>query len=135
MTQFATFRNFAKDMRKDSPDDLIPAFKQIAKALTDSGQKGTVQVRVVGEKGPRRACFKITPKLCELQMEEVEKPDIELIARNETARSILEGSLSPLEAFLQGKMRFRGDVALGKRLLRIVASSPDARFDICKIGG
>lgn len=134
MTQFATLRNFTKGVEKGSPEELKSGLEHIVEALTGTGEKGTVQVRIVGEKEPRYAHFKITPKLCELQNKKVEKPDVELIAREETALSILDGSLSPIEAFLHGKMRFRGNAALGKRLLRMLASSPDAQIDICKIG-
>jgi hypothetical protein len=134
MTQYATLRDFVQDRAKRSPDELEHALQRAAKALADSGEEGLVQVRILGEQGPRHFHFKLTPKRCTLHMEEAEKPTLELIGLEETAWSVLDGSLSPLEAFRQGKMRIRGDVALGRRLLRQIASSPNAKFDICEIG-
>jgi len=134
MTQYATLRDFVGDRTKRSPDELEQALERVAKALDDSGEEGLVQLRILSEPGPRHLHFKLTPKRCTLQMEEAEKPTLELVARDETAWSILDGSLSPLEAFLRGKMRIRGEVALGRRLLRRLASSPNAKFDICEIG-
>ncbi len=134
MTQYATLRDFARVTVKRSPDGLKHTLEQVAKALADSGEKGLVQVRILGEQELRHFHFKLAPKRCTLQTERVEKPTLELIARNETAWNVLDGSLSPLDAFRQGKVRVRGDVALGLRLLRQLASSPNAKFDICKIG-
>lgn len=134
MTQYASLRDFAQDRAKRSGDELEHTLERVAKALADSGEEGLVQVRMVGEQGPRHFHFKLTPKRCALQMEAAEKPTLELITRRETAWSVLDGSLSPLEAFLRGKMRIRGDAALGRRLLRQLASSPSAKFDICEIG-
>jgi putative sterol carrier protein len=134
MTQFATFRNFAQNVKEVTPDKLDDALHEVAKALGTSGEKGLVKVRFLSKQGQHHVYFKINPKFCKLQIEEVEEPDLELIALDKTALSILDGSLSPIEAFLQGRLRIRGDAALGKRLLRLLASSPDARVDICKIG-
>ena len=115
MTQYATLRDFVQDRAKSS-DELEPTLKRVAEALGDSGERGLVQVRILGGHGPSHFHFKVTPKRCTVQTEEGEKPALELIAREKTVWSVLDGSLSPLEAFLRGKMRIRGDAALGQRI-------------------
>lgn len=134
MRQFATLRNFVEDTPKRAPDEFGPALEQVANALAGSGEKGYVQLRIVSRPEPFYACLDLSPKQCTMRFEKVEKPNLELITSDDTAWRILEGSLSPLEAFLRGKMRIRGDAVLGKRLLQIIASSPEAEFDICETG-
>lgn len=134
MTEFARLQDFVRDVPRGSADEIEKALERVSKALSKSGERGLVQVRVLGEQGPFHAHLKLTPKQSVLYMEAAEKPNLEIITRAETAWNILDGSLSPLEAVLSGKMRFRGDAALGSRLLRQIAVSPDAKFDICEIG-
>jgi putative sterol carrier protein len=55
--------------------------------------------------------------------EEIKKPDFEIITDAETWWQVADGKLSPFRAFLQGKMRVRGDVELGKRVLARISTS------------
>lgn len=59
------------------------------------------------------------------------KPTLEVITRLETARAMLAGELSPLSAFLQNRVRIRGDVDYGRLVLRHLAQRPGMCTDIC----
>jgi putative sterol carrier protein len=134
MKQFATLRDFVKKTPRGSPGDLAKPLKKVAKALDESGEKGIVQCRILGAKDSNNFCLKLTPGQCSLEIKKIKKPNLELILRDKIAWDLLRGSLSPLEAFRHGKMRIRGDAPLGKRLLKLLASTQDAQFDICETG-
>lgn len=53
-----------------------------------------------------------------------ERPDIEIITRAETWWDIADGELSPLEAFVSGRLRVRGDIGLARRVLIDLAVAP-----------
>lgn len=55
----------------------------------------------------------------------------EVLTSEETLRAVLAGELSPLEAFLQNRMRIRGDIDYGRVVLRHLAARPGMRTDIC----
>jgi len=55
----------------------------------------------------------------------------EVLASDETLRAILAGELSPLEAFVQDRLRIRGDVEYARVVLRHLASSSDASTEVC----
>lgn len=58
-------------------------------------------------------------------------PTLEVITSDDTARAILAGDLSPLEAFVQNRLRIRGDVQYARVLLRQLAVRPGMRTEIC----
>ncbi len=46
------------------------------------------------------------------------RPDIEVVTSDQTWRNIAEGTLSPMSAMIAGQLRFRGDVALARRVVQ-----------------
>lgn len=134
MTEFAVLCNFLDTASKGGTDRADAALKGVAKALTGAGEKGSLQFQLLSEKGTRHACLRLASKACTVAFEQEEKPDVELIVQEQTALEMLGGSLSPLEALLRGRMRFRGDAKLALRLLHLLASSSTARFHICATG-
>jgi putative sterol carrier protein len=55
----------------------------------------------------------------------VERPDVEIITRAETWWEIADGRLSPLEAFVKGRLRVRGKIELAKRIFLVdLAAAP-----------
>jgi putative sterol carrier protein len=57
-----------------------------------------------------------------LHFKETDRPDFEIIAKEEFWWQIAEGSLAPLRAFCESKMGLRGDIQLGERLLMQLAA-------------
>lgn len=54
-----------------------------------------------------------------------EQADVEIITRAETWWEIAEGRLSPLKAFVSGRLRVRGNIELAKRIFLIdLAAEP-----------
>ncbi len=110
----------------ETPEDALGGvFKQVAAELPDSA--GTVQFRVVGDGEAR---YWSASAGSEARAAKADDPALEIVATGETYRRMADGSYSPLEAFLDGKMRVRGDVDLGKRLVRKL-SQPGGIVDIC----
>jgi len=59
------------------------------------------------------------------------KPTLEVITSQETARAMLAGELSPLTAFVQNRVRIRGDVDYGRRVVLHLAQRPGMCTEIC----
>jgi hypothetical protein len=55
---------------------------------------------------------------------------LELLLEESTWRDIAGGTLAPLQALANGKMRVRGDMRLGVRIMHHLAGTP-GRIDIC----
>jgi putative sterol carrier protein len=55
---------------------------------------------------------------------------MEVVTSEATWRRLANGSYSPVQAFLDGALRVRGDVALGKRVLRHLGE-PGGTVDVC----
>jgi putative sterol carrier protein len=126
MSTYATFRTLTGPQEQD----LADTFQQMAAQLSDSGESAQVQFRILDGDERRYYCLSLDRYGCKASSDRAEEPALEVVTRSETWRQIAAGSLSPLDAFIQGKMRIRGDVELGKRLLRQLAGS-EGQVDIC----
>ncbi len=102
--------------------DVRKGFRKLVAELKGFEGEGRIQFRILGRKsehwvlelyGGRSAFRRAT----------VKNPDFELLTRKETWNAIASGRLSPADAFLQGKMRVRGNVELGQRLFERLAGS------------
>jgi putative sterol carrier protein len=105
--------------------DLDAAFQQAAQMLTEPAQRARIQLRVLTDAEPLFWCLEMTGERCSAQRGRVEHPDLEVISREETWRQIVDGSVSPIEAFLGGNLRVRGDLEIAKGLLLRLAESRD----------
>jgi len=103
--------------------DLGKTFARAAALIGKTKEEATIQFRLLGEaencwtislsaKGAKAAANK-----------PVKNPDFELITRAETWAKIADGTLAPLRAFTQGKMRVRGDIEFGEEILKRLAKS------------
>jgi putative sterol carrier protein len=110
--------------------DVGETFARLAELLKQSKETGSIQFRIVDKDQPRYWNLSLDAQGCTVHLDRVNKPDLEIIAQAETWLQIAGGKLSPLIAFVRGKMRIRGDEKLGKRLLKQLASS-EGRTDIC----
>ncbi len=132
--QYAIIKPFAVDSSNHSVKNIEASFEAMSKALQNSGEKGKFQIKLLTKKQPTYIGFDLTPKNCEVNFKQSEKPDLELIAKEDTVWEMLHGKLSPLHAFRSGKLRIRGDASMGLRILKELASSHDAQFQICETG-
>jgi putative sterol carrier protein len=115
-----------RNLTRDSPaEGLDGSFRRMAQELAKYETPITFQVQLLDGEKYLSWCLELTPSGSTVQATKRDHPDFELITQIQTWREIIAGSLAPFEAFVQGKMRVRGDVKLGRRLLRQIASPED----------
>lgn len=102
-------------------------------------EKATIQLRLIGvdEIATKsvysilithsKAVFQANPFL---QKKSVTKPTLVVITTSKIFRQIAEGSYSPVQAYVEGKMYLQGDVALGRQVILHLAGS-SAEMYIC----
>jgi putative sterol carrier protein len=87
---------------------------QLQFSLVDGGTEEPVAWTVAVDKDGGKAAQRLS-----------KKPDVEIITREETWWEIANGELPPLEAFVSGRMRVRGNIGLAKRIFLIdLAAEP-----------
>lgn len=102
--------------------DLKATFQRMAEILERSPEPARIQFQLLERDHTSYWGLALGPTDCRVYAEKDERPDFEIITRAETWRSIAEGSLAPFRAFIQGKMRVRGDLELGQRILQRLAA-------------
>jgi hypothetical protein len=111
--------------------DPAQGMAALAQRLQDLGEQGVLQVRLVGaDAGDESRFWSIIAGEDSARAERVGRPDLEIVTTAETWRRLTDGSYSPLDAFLDGKLRVRGDVDFGKRVLRHLGE-PGGSVDVC----
>lgn len=103
----------------------------LAIALSHSGEKGTLLFTVINGDDTQHIALAITPAHTKVSKTPVSRPDCELILSKSDLEKLLAGNLSPVEAYLGGRMRFCGSIELAGRLLRSVASSKECPLGLC----
>ena len=126
MTDFVKLR----DLTGPEEQDLGQTIERMAELLKSSGETGRVQFRFIDKEPGRDWCLELRGRQGAARAERLDGPNLEVITRAKTWWGIAKGTLSPLDALLQGKLRIRGDAELGKRLLRHLAAAP-GRTDPC----
>ena len=122
MITYMKLRNYAGSGKWD-PQRVL---QNMAKSLDKSEDTGQVQLRIIDKKVSVCGALKLTKKGAEVSADIVDNPDLEIITDDQTARAIVKGTRSPVQAFLEGKMRVRGDRELGKRILQALGSGKGA---------
>lgn len=119
MNSYFTLRPLANSIETD----LDTTFQRMAEFLTEPEETARIQFRIL--EGMQESCWylDLTSKGCQMHAERIAHPDFEIITKAETWKQIAGGSLAPLRAFTQGKMRVRGNIDLGKRVFQRLASS------------
>lgn len=115
--------------------DTAGTFKRLGELLATSRLHGTLQVWLVPEDPAQESCFHVTfaPGKSSVGMTAANQPTVELITKPETWAQIAAGRLAPIDAFMDGLMRLRGDVTLAQKIMKHVAGSP-GRTHFC-LGG
>jgi putative sterol carrier protein len=120
METFARLQNMVADREAE----IGPTFQTLGSRLRDSGESCSIQFQIIDADTPRQWHLTIEPGSSQLAEGQTDSPDLDILTDSDSWWAIATGSLSPIEAFLGGRMRIRGDVELGKRLLAEVAVSP-----------
>jgi hypothetical protein len=98
--------------------DLSKSFGGLAKALEDSGEVAQVQVDVLAGRKAEQWTLSLERKRAAASSGAASNPDLRLIVARDAWDAVAAGELSPVDAFLSGKLRVRGDVDLARRLLK-----------------
>jgi hypothetical protein len=115
------------DLAEATGGDLDRVIGRLAEAIGQMGETGTVRLRFspAPQAGERRS---YVLHLAAADLDGASRNQVELLLAPATLMMIASGAYSPVRAFLDGKLRVRGDVDLAKRVLRHLAG-PDGRVD------
>jgi putative sterol carrier protein len=80
-----------------------------------TGLNKIIQWDINGDEAGKWA-FKVANQTCELIPGGVEKPDLEMSMTDKDWLAIAEGKLDPMNAFMTGKVKTKGDVMLAMRI-------------------
>lgn len=111
------FRPFPNLLRQKS-EDVAVSFDRMAKKLSGTKRAGVIQFRLT--KGRRARCWSLalSPNECRVIDREVDAPAFEVITDEATWAAIARGQIAPLEAFVGGKLRVRGNIELARSVVR-----------------
>jgi putative sterol carrier protein len=126
MQRFATFRPLTQRLRSEIGETL----RGMSASLRQTRERGRIHFRILDATGRTDWTLELG-KASKVVERAVGKPKLEVVTRADTWHLIAAGELSPLEAFITGKLRLRGDVEMAKRIVRHLAIS-EGEIDICR---
>lgn len=130
MTVYAKIRPLTEPRQAD----VEQTFHRLAGLLSESGEQAAVRFTLLAPTGDRahgQWTLGLSGWECRVLDDDAPRAcDAEFITREATWWQIAEGRLSPLDAFVQGRLRVLGDTELATRLLR-KASGGEGVFAIC----
>ena len=131
MKQFAKIVPLVKNptnLKTPKDVDFTEAAKALAKSFEQGREQGSFEVHVVDDnETPLRMEFKGGKPA--LSRETTGKADFSIKANRATLAEIAKGDLSPVDAYLAGRVEVHGDLDFGKRLFaRLAAKTGDTDF-------
>lgn len=126
-------RNFAtiKPLTTRGRPAAAETFQRLAQLLAGAKARGEVQFKLVDGDIEESYSVPLGGKRTASSKRASKRPALEVFLKSETWSEIAEGKLSPLEAIVSGRMRVRGDVELGLRLMRHLRGS-EGEVEICR---
>jgi putative sterol carrier protein len=109
--------------------ELATTFQRVAEILskTRNGRPLQLQFSILerDSEEPTPWSVAITKQGGKVTQQAADKPDVEIITEAETWWEIAERRLSPLEAFVTGRLRVRGNIERAKRVFLVdLAAAP-----------
>jgi putative sterol carrier protein len=109
--------------------ELATTFQRVAEILSKSrnGRPLQLQFSILDKNSeqPTPWSVAITKEGAEVAQEAAERPDVEIITAADTWWQIADGQLSPIEAFIAGRLRVRGNIERAKRVFLVdLAAAP-----------
>ena len=90
------------------------------------GEKATLELRLIGAADSNAKSvysMQFTPEGASLHTERLTNPTLVVITTLSAFHDIAEGSYSPLQAYLDGKLKLQGNVELGRRITQHLKAS------------
>ena len=103
------------------PADLERTFVRLAELLGKTPVTARIRAQILECPGTRTWTILSGEGQCRAEDAQGDRPDLEVICHAETWWEIAAGELSPVDAFLGGRMRLRGDPELGKEILKYLS--------------
>jgi putative sterol carrier protein len=95
--------------------DIAESIESGAKLLKRGKDVGRLEVRLIGKSASRSYTFDVLAGDCRVTQGASEDRDLEIVVSDETWVEIANGDLSPVDAYLTGRMEVTGDLAFAKR--------------------
>jgi putative sterol carrier protein len=95
--------------------DIAASMESGAKLLKRGKDIGRLEVRLIGSQGSHSYTFDILGGDCRVTRGSSEERDLEIVVSEETWVEIANGDLSPVDAYLAGRMEVTGDLEFAKR--------------------
>ncbi len=118
--------SFVKLNKLTTSDDepLEDIVQRIVSELGGLRARGTFELRVLGEGDTNEVnsfSMRFTPAGTTSLTERVKKPTFVAISTHEAFRTMVQGSYSPLQAYLDGPLKLQGNVQLGRQIIQHLA--------------
>ena len=121
MPQFAKLEPLVKGAVKAPKDlNLEEATKNLAKRIEQARATGSFEVHIIEEKEPIRV--DLSGGKAAASKGTSTKADFAVKGSRETMAQIASGELSPVDAYLNGRLEVHGDLEFGKRLFAKLAA-------------
>jgi putative sterol carrier protein len=115
--------DFAKLKKLAAPGkgDSAPAFERLAKLLESSAEVADVQIDLTDGRKTDSWTVSLDRKTAVASNGPARRPDVRIIVSRKTWQKIAGGEQSPLDAFVSGELRIRGNTELAERLFKRAA--------------
>jgi putative sterol carrier protein len=95
--------------------EISEAVEAAAKLLGRGKDVGRLQLRLVGGRRRSAFTFDVLGGECRVAEGAAETPNLEIVVPEDALVEIANGRLSPVDAYLTGRMEITGDIEFGKR--------------------
>jgi putative sterol carrier protein len=95
--------------------DLAESVESGAKLLKRGKDVGQLELRLVSSKGSRPYTVDVLAGDSRVTQGEADQPNLQVVVSEETWVEIANGDLSPVDAYLTGRMEVTGDLDFAKR--------------------
>jgi len=107
------------------------SFRGLANGLKRADGRGLLHLRIQRGKSWTNRGFKFDGTRCRVTRKLDERPDVVVMMQDDTYRRIVSGELSPVDAFYDGAMRFRGRKAVAQAVLDSLMAAGEPAFEFC----
>jgi putative sterol carrier protein len=98
-----------------SPADVRTSVESAAQLLKKGHDLGTLELRLLGGQADRSFTFSVLPGDCQVKETGTESPSVRVVLTDATWAEIASGDLSPVDAYLSGRLEVAGDLGFAKR--------------------
>jgi putative sterol carrier protein len=98
-----------------SSSDIAASMEAGARLLKRGKDVGRLEVRLIGKRGSNSYTFDVLGGECRMSKGSPAESDFEVVVSEETWVEIANGDLSPVDAYLTGRMELSGDLEFAKR--------------------